>query len=321
MSHDVITRGDENYCMLRTEEAFIKRCEESEIDSSWYSLDGGNAPIRLKGNRVYYENEALMCCFVQMSVYDIMYEALLDFKERHEWERSDELYRISAIYINSKYWMEKTFLDYPFVSVTKNGYSKAPEQAFLDEGWQPVCYDPALAYYKYRKVMDVRDNIRDVTFCFHKKTDRRDRDAFGFAEDILYGEFCCPVPDGLLESIAAELWDKKNNLSRCAGRPYLSLKLRTELARHCTENLMEHEFEALLRLKHMHEEAVQGAIDLCLSQREQLDAFDRASRAVVGSCPAYSIVHGSRSYIITRQSFKKACDMAGITKNVVSVSS
>lgn len=127
-----------------------------------------------------------------------------------EWERQDELYRITGVRVETYY--ERGMMDgveFPFVKVWLFECSQEAEREYLDAGWKPGQYLYFEGVFPYWRLMDVRENIKEIVISFDKKTEQRDKDSFGFTKSIMGGRYRYRVPVDLLEPLAKYLWEEK----------------------------------------------------------------------------------------------------------------
>lgn len=301
----------EDNCKIKSKEQFIEECEKAGISSDWYSfIYDKTKPVCIDGNSVYYDKFGVTNCSVLMCIWDIAFKKLLSYKKEYEWKSLGLEYKITAVDITkTEYIARKQEYQYPEVLITKSIPENKPSQTMLDNGWVDGGYDYYMGYYNYSKVVDIRTILDKVEVSFQKKTDERDVKEFGFSEEYLLGSYTYDIPSDMLEEIAKEVhsfYIKKDTL--------ISDELKDKIILQLASNFLEEEFQALLRLRDEHKNALFNAIDKSLSEREQRDAFAEASRIIEGNNPAFQNVLGCRSYLITHHNFDLAYEAAGIER-------
>ncbi len=192
---------------------------------------------------------------------------------------------------------------FPCVTLRQVGFSREPDRALLDDGWEYEGYDRYMDYSNYSKTVDIRSLKAAITVEFTKLTDDRDRETFGFHERSMRGAYRYPLPA-----------DLKDVITRCVQRSGdMTEPLRNLLKQRFEKTLLEDEYRALARLKDEHLQALLSAIDGSLSAEEQQSAFVEASRRVERENPAVDNIYGSRSHVVVNRSFALAREKAGLS--------
>lgn len=163
----------------------------------------------------------------------------------------------------------------------------------LDDGWIEDSYDHYMDYHKYHRTVDIRDAKAEIAVEFTKQTDERDKEILGFTSASMKGTYRYPVPTDLKEEITHSIYDKRK----------LTKGLKNELKRRFSQTLMEDEFNALLRLRDEHLQALLNAIDPKMTKTQQKAALDKASNSVENNNPATDKLYQSRSFVINQRNF------------------
>ena len=191
---------------------------------------------------------------------------------------------------------------FPYVTLRHVGFSKEPDRALLNDGWEYDGYDHYMDYSNYSKTVDIRSLKAAIVVEFTKLTDDRDRETFGFRERSMRGTYRYPIPE-----------DLKDVITRCVHRSGdMTEPLRNLLKQRFGKTLPEDEYRALVRLKDEHLQALLGAIDSSLSEEEQKSAFAEASHRAERDNPAVDNIYESRSHVVEHRNFELAYDKAGI---------
>lgn len=309
----------EDNCKIKSKEQFIEECEKAGISSDWYSFTYDKTkPVCIDGNSVYYGIAGVTNHSVLMTIWDTAFKKLQSYKKEYEWEISGAGYRITAIDITESEYIanRKQDYQYPDILITKSIPDNKPSQTMLDDGWIDGGYDYYMGYYNYSKVVDIRTVLDKIGICFKKKTDKRDVQEFGFSEEYLLGSYTYDIPSDMLEEIAKEVHSVLNvKKDILAPRP-ISNELKDKIIQRLATNILEDEFQALLRLRDEHKNALFNAIDKSLFEKEQKNAFAKASRVVEKNNPATQNVMGSRSYLIMSNNFDLVYDVADIPRKM-----
>ncbi|MBQ3792425.1 MAG: hypothetical protein II797_04910, partial [Clostridia bacterium] len=160
-------------------------------------------------------------------------------------------------------------------------------------------------YSVYRKNASASGIMRNasIVFRFTKRTDKRDADTFGFAEGgYLSGTYRYPVPLDLRTRIRSER-DFPNRISK---------ELSGILTERLAKNLIEDEFEDLRAFQEDGRKALDAAFDPKTSERDQKDAFAKASNHSEEGHPAVDNYEGSRCHIVIHNNLHRAYDRAGL---------
>lgn len=163
----------------------------------------------------------------------------------------------------------------------------------LDDGWIEDSYDHYMDYHKYHRTVDIRDAKAEIAVEFTKQTDERDKEILGFTSASMKGTYRYPVPTDLKDEITHSIYDKRK----------LTKGLKNELKRRFSQTLMEDEFNALLRLRDEHLQALLNAIDPKMTKKQLTEALDEASNRVDSINPATDKLYQSRSFVIKQRNF------------------
>ena len=107
----------EDTCKIKSKEQFIQECENNNILSEWYSFTYDRSkPVSFHKDGVYYGKRGATYCSVLMTLWDVAFEKLIEYKKEYEWQQSGENFRIDEIGITTtEYidysWTKKLDLD------------------------------------------------------------------------------------------------------------------------------------------------------------------------------------------------------------------
>lgn len=291
-------------CKIKTREQFLDECRKAGIDEDWYTfICDRSKPVSIDEDTVYYGKSGETIVAYPFHRWDIAFSKLLAYKEEHEWEATGAPYRITSVkwesnaHIAAAFGSNMTLREYRF--------SEQPEQEMLDAGWIYDHYDRYMGYSVYHQNASASSVMRNasIVFSFTKRTDKRDADTFGFTEgSYLCGAYRYPVPQDLRTRIRSE-------------RDF-PVRMSDELCKTLTErlakNLIEDEFEDLRAIKEDGRKALAAAFDPKLSERDQKDAFAKASNNAEAGHPAADNHQDSRCHIVIHNNLRLAYNRAGL---------
>ncbi len=310
----------EEKCKIKSKDEFLHACNKAGIKSEWYSFSyDKNKPVCFDGNSVYYGIAGVTNCHVEMTKWDVGYDKLLNYKNEYEWEQLGLQYKVESIkpiYKNIISERNRNLqLEYPYVQVWDFTPTNKPVDSMLTDGWEPGGYDQYMGYFNYYKNVDIRDNIKCIEIFFKKRTNKRDRDTFGFTDAFTYGVYKYPVPNDMIDDVANDCFLSERFPNK-DSHEILSSETCLKIAKVYDKRILEDEYSALCRLKDEHLKALESQIDSSLAEREQKSAFAAASREVTSLNPAYGNYLHSRSHIITQENFDKVYKMVGIKEDL-----
>ncbi|MCR5352918.1 MAG: hypothetical protein K6D98_01275 [Clostridiales bacterium] len=291
-------------CRIKTKEQFLDECKKAGIKKDWYAFTCDRSkPVSIDDDTVYYGKSGKTIVAYPFHRWDIAFRELTAYKEESEWEATGAPYRITSVK-----WESNANITAAFgttMTLREYRFSEQPEQEMLDDGWIYDHYDRYMGYSVYHKNESTGSVMRNasIVFRFTKRTDKRDADTFGFAEgSYLCGTYRYPVPQDLRTRIRSE-------------RDF-PVRISDELCQTLTErlakNLIEDEFEDLRAIQEDKRNALSAAFDPKLSEREQKDAFARASNNAEAGHPAANNYEDSRCYIVSHNNLRRAYDRAGL---------
>ena len=238
----------EDRCTIESKEMFIETCRKNGIPDDWYAFQKDpSKPVYCEGLHV-----GVTTCLIPMQVWDVMFEMLITYKEKYDWEHSDEKLKILSISVDCEVVTARVTEDkpYPFITITKSSYYEKDEKLIAD-GWERSGYDQYMAEYKYSKVIDIRQWIPKLEVKFRKRTDSRDRMTFGFLLTSMIGYYRYPTPPELLDEIGRDIYRKlsESKYAECLEGQELSSSVQKKMMPFLTEHLIEDEYKALCDLK------------------------------------------------------------------------
>ena len=238
----------EDRCTIKSKEMFIETCRMNGIPDDWYAFQKDpSKPVYCEGLHV-----GVTTCLIPMQVWDVMFERLITYKEKYDWEHSDENLKILSISVDCEVVTARVTEDkqYPFITITKSSYYEKDEGLIAD-GWERSGYDQYMAEYKYSKVVDIRQWIPKVEVKFRKRTDSRDRMTFGFLLTSMIGLYSYPTPPELLDEIGRDIYKKlsESKYTECLEGQELSSSVQKKMMPFLTEHLIEDEYRELCELK------------------------------------------------------------------------
>ena len=265
-------------CRIQSEEQFLAACGEAGISADWYAFSCDRSrPVSMDADTVYYGKSGKTIVSYPFQRWDIAFRELLRFQEEHAWEAAGAPYRITSVEWKSDAGIVSALGN--TMTIREYRFSEQPEQEMLDNGWRYDRYDRYMGYSVYHKTVSAGSVMGNafLVFEFSKRTDRRDRETFGFAEGrYLRGSYRYAVPQDLQGRIRAER-DFPVRLSEALCRT-----LTERLAKH----LIEDEYEDLRALMTDEQHALRGAFDRSLPERAQKEAFAQALRRAEAGHPA-----------------------------------
>lgn len=290
----------EDKCVLKSKKDFINACNNADIPAEWYSFEyDKKKPVCVDNRSVYYGDCGVVNCSVYMSVWDIAFEKLMNYKQEYEWEHSDEKFRVVLVQPEYK-WNIKYNKDneYPFVTVYETTPTETPVKEMLEDGWIPDCYIPYDGLYYYSKTADIREIIEAVTIRFKKRTDDRDYKTFNYEKEFLYGSFRYPIPHEIREQVVKELFEFKQQSNGSKNHIIFSEDTVKRIMAVYSNRILEDEYNALYALKETHLNELSKVVDNSLPEKEQKKLIIQKSRDITSKCPAVDNYLGSRSNII-----------------------
>ena len=291
-------------CRIRSEKQFISECKKADIHEDWYAFDCDRSkPVSMDDDTVYYRKSGETSVSYPFQRWDIAFRELLRYKEEYEWEATGAPYRITSVNLESNDNIIVSFGN--TMTIEQCRFSEHPEQEMLDDGWVYDHYDQYMGYSVYHKTVPNNSVMSKtfIVFTFKKRTDKRDAETFGFAENTyLRGSYRYPVPEDLHTRIVSER-DFPDTISN---------ELREILIQRLAKNLIEDEYEDLRAFQKGLQSALNAACDPKLSEREQKDAFVQALRCAEKGHPAVDNYKESRCYIVTHNNLHLAYDRAGL---------
>lgn len=291
-------------CKIKTKEQFLDECRKAGIDADWFAFTFDRSkPVSIDEDTVYYGKSGKTIVSYPFHRWDIAFRELLIYKEEYEWEATGAPYRITSVKWESAANITSTLGN--TMTLHEFRFSEQPEQEMLDDGWTYDHYDRYMGYSVYYKNVSLGSVMRNayIVFRFTKRTDKRDADTFGFTEGkYLCGAYRYPVPQDLRERIRSER----------DFRFRLSDELRKTLTERLAMNLIEDEFEDLRAFQDAQRNALAAVLDPKMSEREQANAFAKASNNAEAGHPSVYNYDGSRSHIVIHNNLHRAYDQAGL---------
>ncbi len=297
----------EDNCRIKSREQFIEECRKAGIKNEWYIFGCDRSkPVSIDDENIYYGTFGHIRYAVPVCRWDDAFEQLTKYKERIDWENSGKLFKIINISIKVK-----EYIDYYHGGVV-NGIATIKEMSrkendleLLDEGFYYSSYDRYMDEYYYHKKVSLKNLNIYLLFEFLKKTEERDKKAFGFTEKSLRASYRYPVP-GKYEK----------EIFECIGKNIpLPEDLKNRFAEEVEDVLVDHEYIALVKFKEDLTEALMSSINKNLSKKEQIEAFSDAQRLIFNLNPAADDVAESRTHKVESEIYALACEKAGIISN------
>lgn len=292
-------------CRIKTKEQFLQECHSSGIPEDWYAFTCDRSkPVSIDEDTVYYGKSGKTIVAYPFHRWDIAFSKLLSYKKEYEWEATGALYRITSVNWESGVNIAST-LGGHVMTLREYRFSEKPEREMLDDGWTYDHYDRYMGYSVYHKTVTAGSVMRNssIVFVFTKRTDKRDADTFGFPEGkYLQGAYRYPVPQDLRTRIRSE-------------RDFpvrISQELCKVLTERLAKNLMEDEFHDLRTFQDVEQKALSAAFDPRLSEKDQKNAFAKASNRAELGHPAVYNCEDSRSYLVAHNSLRRAYQRAGL---------
>lgn len=291
----------EKQCRIKSAEQFVEECQKNGISSEWYSFyRDSSKQVCFEGNSVYYNKYGVTNCLVPMTMWDLGFEKLLQYKKEYEWQQSGENFKIEKMVISNTECIAQK-LDFPNVKLSKIVFEK--DDSLQEDGWEFVGYNHYDAYYSYSKTVDIRTVLDKIKVIFTKKTSDEDKKEFGFTEEFIKGCVSYDVPKELIDELAHYEFDGIVSRSNYESRA-LSKELEEKVIAVLNTDICMDEFNALKALRDEHKKALFDAIDTSLTYNEQSKAWSNAANPVEFASPAHANWMGSRSYLVTNHNYE-----------------
>ena len=234
-----------DYSNIKTKEEFIEFCNKNGIHQDWYGFETDNSyPVTINGCQVLTARGGYTGCNDEARALQVAIEKLLKYKEKYDWEHSGETFRITSVDLELL-GFSFSQLEFPKISMRNSVRDfpgdKIQSKDLIADGYELYNYDRYMDEKVYIKKGDIRDYVRKkmLEFHFQKKTDDRDIREFGIGAEFENGLYRYPVPEDMVDEISEYIFNKM---------PF-SEDLKKRLIDRLAVNIIDEEFESLLRIK------------------------------------------------------------------------